>query len=117
MDVMPIAQSIAVGGTAGAPGAGSNFVVTGSAPKAGRYRVRVFYVLSGTQETAALNVRLKANGAGVCDLPTGQTTALNVVDLEVTLDLDGTNTVALGAVAAATGGSVYSGFLILDRLT
>jgi len=115
---VPIQSSQCVGGTAAAPGAGSNFVTTGSTvPKAGRYRIKGWYVLTGTQETAALNVRLKANNASLMDLPSGQTTGLNILSFEVFADLDGVNVVALGAVAAATGGSVYSGGLVLDRLT
>lgn len=117
MLAIPIQASSMKGGTAAAPGAGSNFVALDSAPKAGRYRIKFGYVLTGTQETAALNIRLKANGLGIIDLPTGQATAQNWIWQEAIVDLDGTNVVAMGAIAAATGGSVYTGVIICDRLT
>jgi hypothetical protein len=85
--------------------------------KAGRYRIRGWYVLTGTQETAAANVRLLVNGASVMDMPTGQTTMLNIHSFEVYADLNGTDAVVLRSAAASTGGSVYTGNLVLDRLT
>ena len=115
--INPPAVSRMAGATAAAPGAGSN-VVSIAAPPAGAYRATVLYILTGTQESQPLNLRLKANNVGILDLPTGQTTAAgNLITVSVgRVDLDGVNVVAVGAIAAATAGSVYTVVLILDRI-
>jgi hypothetical protein len=115
--ISPPAISRVASATSAAPGAGSN-VASIAAPPAGSYRLKVMYILTGTQETAALNVRVRANGAGLIDLPTGQAVgAASVITVDIgRIDCDGVNVVSAGAVAAATGGSVYTITLILDRI-
>lgn len=116
MPDLPISPSITGSGSATAPN-GAVFCSTSSVPKAGRYRVRGIYILTGTQETTAMNMRLIANGLAKLDMPTGQLTGSYPITFELTLDLDGVNNVSLRSVGASTGGSVYSGSVICDRLT
>jgi hypothetical protein len=109
-----IADSLAQGGTAAAPGAGANFV-SRAAPPIGIYRILGNYIITGALEVAAQNVRLLVNNAGLVDLPTN---VLNVlIPFEIPrVALDGANVVALRAVANATAATVYTGSLSCTRI-
>lgn len=113
---VPVASSLVASGSVAAPGAGSAFV-TLNAPPAGVYRIRILYIITGAQETAALNVQFEANGANLFTFPTSQPLAAGtIVSVEIErIDLNGTNNVRLEAAAAATASTVYTGVICATR--
>jgi hypothetical protein len=109
-----IADSFGGGNSVSAPGAGSSFTSI-AAPPAGIYSIEFAYALSGTAETALANGQLRCNGATLLALPT--ISASGWVRGKVDrITLDGTNPVQLRAAANSTGGSVYSGLIVLTRI-
>lgn len=114
------ADAIVKGGSAAAPTAGTAFVTLGSIPPAGKYLVTVAYTITGATETAALNVRLTANGVSVIDMPSNFNSVTNASLIEVPpfqITMDGTSAAPkLTAVASATASTVYAGVLIFQRI-
>jgi hypothetical protein len=111
----PGIPSIAVSGTAAAPGAGSSFVVA-TAPANGWYEITGTVVISGAAEPQALNVKLVANGGTVVQLPVGGGVGAVVPFRIPQILLAGAQNVTLTAVAAATVSTVYSGNLVLTEV-
>ena len=108
------ANSLVAFGTAAAPAA--NAVVAGLTPPAGWYQVSGVFVISGAAEPQALNLQLNANNANLIKFPTGAGITGVVPFTIPALLVNGTNQVALTAVANATASTVYTASLTLTTL-
>lgn len=114
-------ESVAKGGTAAAPTAGSAILTMTSNLPAGRYQANLTWSVSGAIETSGLNLRLSdASGSFTAvDFPTnngsanGQSWTAVIPRLNVT---SGTNTIKVTAVAAAVASTVYSANLVLTQI-
>jgi hypothetical protein len=110
-----VADSLMAGNSAAAPGA-IGTIVSLAAPPAGVYDVSFGYFLSGTTEAALGNVRLRKQGVSLCGTLPSITGAPPVTDDVKRVTLDGTQTLNLVAIVAATAGSVYNGWIIATRV-
>ena len=89
-------------------------MTSGSAPGAGKYEIRLYYIITGAAETAAQNVQLAVNGV-TYNFPTaGQNIFYSFVIPMLTLN--GVNTVRLITAANAAASTVYTGNLQITRI-
>lgn len=103
-----LGNTVSAAGTATAPGAGSAIASISAANlPAGIYEVVTGHLMTGTAETAPVNIRILAGAAGVQDLPTG---SLNVwiPGGAARVMLDGNSILKMIAIAGATAGAIYS---------
>ena len=119
--VTGVADSVAKGGTAAAPGTGAAIVTLASNQPTGLYRVTLSYSITGAIETAGANVRLTDASASftAVDFPSnngsvgGQAWYQEIPRLNVT---SSTNTIKVVAAAAAVASTVYSANLCITRI-
>jgi hypothetical protein len=113
------ADSLYGGGAAAAPGAGGS-VCALSISTPGVYEVEVTVALTGTTETALNNGRLNIPGAtaSVTAVPTvtGTTIQFRIPKVRIPVTSGSPSLLSFTAGVAATAGSVYSVFLVANRI-
>ena len=97
-----------------APGAGA-VVNTQNVADAGDYSAKITIEMSGTAETQLANLRLRVGGVNKITLPTTPGPAATTIEIDrISVPAAGT-AVDVQAIAAATGGSIYTVTLLLTR--
>lgn len=107
-------------GSSVAPGAGAPIVSVSpdaaAAAIGGTYSARIIIELSGTAETQLNNLRLNINGVSkIAALPSTPGPAASVIEID-RLYVPANASVQVVAVAAATGGAIYTVTLLLTRV-
>lgn len=110
-----IGDTALVAASVAAPGAGIAVASLAGLTVGGIYHVTVGLILTGTAETQLVNARVRQNATAIGSLPSVSGIARAWIDLpRVTVGANGTIDVV--AIAAATGGSVYTADITATRL-
>lgn len=111
---LPLADTLFGQGTLTSPTAHAGIAST-AVPPAGRYHIKIRYILTGTAETALSNIELNINGSNATSgFPS--LSGSGWAELNFFITLNGTNIVRVANTAAATTGAVYSASIMATRL-
>ena len=108
------APSVVASNQTTAPGAGATLAATGTFAEGGLFDIEVLVLLTGTAETAVANVRLFSGAAAVATFPSISGAGWTSIKLR-NVEVDPGTALGLTAIAAATGGAIYTTAIIASR--
>lgn len=112
-----IGEPVIATGTAAAPGAGANIINAAAANyPAGWYRLKLKFSVAGAVETQAINILFKRNAGNLSNILTLMAIGAYTEYVFDRVWIDGTNNIAVQAVAAATASTVYTAHLEAQRI-